>query len=230
MEVKWASPHPWAISRELYFPLFSHYLTLIPTFHSLRGRRNLKRDGKFFFFSKYKSLLTHPLAEIAHPPLGTDELRIEGFNNLRLFKNPLFWLHQRVGLVYVTYIRWYLRKWCARVKRYKNRNNWNENRHFENVFNFETSVELNRCLKQIKLHISLYTRMAHISEVQSNITTMVYIIDIYIFLWFTYLVEVPRPLARPPHPPPSRGMCSGSGWNKAHLLVIFFAFWRRKNS
>ena len=42
---------------------------------------------------------------------------------------------------------------------------------FENDFKFANPVDLNKCLKQTKLPILLYT-CAHISELPSNISTM----------------------------------------------------------
>ena len=53
-----------------------------------------------------------------------------------------------------------------------------ENRsYFIFYLNLETSVELNKCLKQIKLPIELYT-CALFSELPSNISTMIRIMKV----------------------------------------------------
>ena len=49
---------------------------------------------------------------------------------------------------------------------------WRKTVFFENVFKFETVVELKKCLKQIKLPILPYT-CAPDSEIPTNIHTMV---------------------------------------------------------
>ena len=51
-------------------------------------------------------------------------------------------------------------------------------KHVENDFRFATAVDPNKCLKKIKLPISLY-KCARMSWLPSNISTMIFT-DIYL--------------------------------------------------
>ena len=60
---------------------------------------------------------------------------------------------------------------------------WRESVFF--IFIFAIAVDLNKCLKQVKLPISLYT-CTHISELPSNLSTMVTIRKDVIFMNTSY--------------------------------------------
>ena len=78
-----------------------------------------------------------------------------------MFSNPTLQGYSTHG---TCIIRWYLRIRCANIKK--------DRVFFENNFKFATTVDLNKCLIQIKLPNSLYISTS-ISVLPSDIITMV---------------------------------------------------------